>query len=403
MANTESVLQQKAYPSASAFDQVQASEPAADAFGSPAVLPRVEPEPELVEEAQPAFGAFPALTLDDVHDPALRSALLGGSPGQADAQDPFASPTQATASQPAVSSSPFGPDDSEPEVAPLTSAIPVIAKPEVAPAPVGTIQQASYPSVSAATTALPKIAPKRTARWMPQSFKAMVQADQSLTAPIRGLGRVSQKQFSIKRRRDRERLAREKEHARDILNFTLRLSETMFHYGADTLDVDNAVVAVCAAYGLDDIEVDITNQSVIINYVSDGDGSADAERFSHTVVRVVRSNSDNYASLSDIYQLIYRITHEGLEREAAEKQLTAINTQKKPYSPLVIFFANILSAAALTYGIGGSVQASIVSALVFTVVFFVGKLMSKLQMPSFFNMAAAAAVISFAAIYLSDE
>lgn len=399
MANTEKVLQQKAYPSASAFDQVQTHEPVVGAFGSPAVLPRVEPEPALQpEESQAALGAFRALTLDDVQDPALRSALQGRA-SEPQHDDPFAV-APATG---ATASSPFGPDETEPEVAPLTSALPVISKPDVAPAPKGTIQQASYPSVSAATTALPKIQPKRTARWMPLNLKAMVQADQSLTAPIRGLGRLSQKQFSIKRNRDREKFAREKENARDILNFTLRLAETMFHYGADTLDVDNAVVAVCAAYGLDDVEVDITNQSVIINYVSDGDGSADSERFSHTVVRVVRSNSDNYASLSDIYHLIHRITREGLERSVAEKQLTAINTQKKPYSPLAIFGANIFSAAALTYGIGGSIQASIVSAVVFVGIFFVGRLMAKLQMPSFFNMAAAAGMITFVAILLSDE
>lgn len=389
MSSTERVLQQKAYPSASAFDQVQPVEVSAGAFGAPAELPMAQPQPGAQSELG-ALGTFPALSLDDVQDPVLRGALGGGSA--------FSS---ASDQLPRAQGSPFAPDEMVEEVAPLTTALPIVSQPETRVQ--GQIQQASYPSVSAATTTLPKITPKRSARWMPSSLKAMVQADQSLTAPIRGMGRLSQKQFSIKRRRDRERLAREKENARDILNFTLRLSETMFHYGADTLDVDNAVVAVCAAYGLDDVEVDITNQSVIINYVSDGEAGSLDSRFSHTVVRVVRSNSDNYASLADIYRLIHRITHESLAREDAEKQLTAINTQKKPYSPLVIFFANIFSAAALTYGIGGSVQAAIVSALIFIVVFFVGKLLGKMQLPSFFNMAASAGVISFAAISLSDE
>lgn len=142
---------------------------------------------------------------------------------------------------------------------------------------------------------------------------------------------------------------REKEEAREVLNFSLRLAETMFHYGADTVDVDSAIVAVCAAYGLDDVEIDITNQSVIINYVSDIDEVDDRtrainlsepedtapgkERFSHTVMRVVRSWSENYAALDDIYKLINDITAGGLPRHRAERRLHKINTAKSPTRP----------------------------------------------------------------------
>lgn len=44
---------------------------------------------------------------------------------------------------------------------------------------------------------------------------------------------------------------REKEYARDTLNFTLRLAEAMFHYGADAMDVDSAIIGWPLAYGLD--------------------------------------------------------------------------------------------------------------------------------------------------------
>ena len=69
----------------------------------------------------------------------------------------------------------------------------------------------------------------------------------------------------------REALYCEKEYARDTLNFTLRLAEAMFYYGADAMDVDSAIIAVSSAYGLDSVDVNITNQSVTINYTSDPD------------------------------------------------------------------------------------------------------------------------------------
>lgn len=406
---TEKVLQQKAYPSASAFEQVANPETGSheSAFGAQANLPAaVAQQPgtglqgQFPAEETIAFGAFPAVALEDVRDPVLRSKLaVEAVPSGQGGESAFGSGNLSAALPSA-----FVPQVEEPEEHPLTGAIPVLSPAPTTSVSTG-VQQGAYPSVSAPTTAIPTVAPKRGGRWMPTSLKSFVKADQSLTAPIRGMGRLAQKQFAFTP--NRAKLVQEKEHARDVLNFTLRLSETMFHYGADALDVDSAIVAVCSVYGLDDVEVDITNQSVIINYVSDGDGqrarSESEERFSHTVVRVVRSNSENYASLSDIYGLIHRITHEDLPRAEAEKQLTAINTQKKPYSPLVIFLANIVAAGTLTYGIGGSVQAAIVSAVVYIGVFLVGLGMTRLQMPSFFSMAAGAGMITFAAISLSDD
>ncbi len=439
-------LQQKAYPSA--FEQsTSASTSAFGAFGSTDVLPRqlvtepapaaVEPSPAVTSEdatdafapadsdsvsAADAFGqGLPAISMSQVKDPSLREYLLT----QTETEKPAEDTTQAFGTAPELPvsptapaepvSSPFEPAASQVnEIAPLTSAIP-LATTTLPVASSQGIQQASYPSVAPATISIPTVTPahKPVSR-VKSSLKSFVQADKSLTRPIRGLERISQRQFALSSRRHRERYVREKEEAREVLNFTLRLSEIMFHYGADAMDVDSAIVAVCAAYGLDDVEVDITNQSVIINYVSDIDdvfssegvnarSSASIERFSHTVVRVVRSWSENYAALADIYKLIHSITEEGLTREQADKQLQKINNAKKLYPPLVVLLGNAVAAGALTIGIGGSWRAGVVSLILFLCVYFLDQFLSKLQMPSFFHMAASAAFITFAAISLGDE
>ena len=142
-------------------------------------------------------------------------------------------------------------------------------------------------------------------------FRSFVRTEEAAPAAPRGAQRIAQRQFVPTIRSEeherREAFRREKEYARDTLNFTLRLAEAMFHYGADAMDVDSAIIAVSSAYGLDSVEVDITNQSVTINYTSDPDiymesriakRNANAEeRFTHTLVRVVRSSTENYDCL----------------------------------------------------------------------------------------------------------
>lgn len=460
MTPSKSPLQQKAYPSASAFDMAPAEEgTGAGAFGQTALLPRAVPEDSPVagqeSAGQPlegreaggqdapapssaqAWGPLPVVSLDEVRDPQLRNRLA--HLGQGESRSAFDTPTD----PPPVATSLTEPPASAFDVAapatyrvssafgPATDLSLGQAEPdeEARPATAGTptvneatgLQQASYPSAAGPhTVALPTVSRatvKRPSR-VRSSLKSFVSTDQSLTKPMRGIARLAQRPFNIAAAH-RAEYVREKEEAREVLNFSLRLAETMFHYGADTVDVDSAIVAVCAAYGLDDVEIDITNQSVIINYVSDidevddrtrainlsesGETAPGKERFSHTVMRVVRSWSENYAALDDIYKLINDITADGLPRHRAERRLHKINTAKKPYSPMVIMLANIVAAFSLVLALGGSLAAGAVGGIVFLAIHFVNSLISKLKMPGFFNMAAGAGVVTFAAIYISDE
>lgn len=340
------------------------------------------------------WGPLPALPLEEVRDPHLRQVLAQW--GQKAEADPEHKQPEAGA-QPPASGAPL-----------LTSSLPSLK-----PGP--PLPTSSLPTspLEAGTVQLPLTTPKRPS-WVRSSLKSFVSPDQSLTQPVRGIARLAQRPFNLAAAH-RAKYVREKEATREVLNFSLRLAETMFHYGADTVDVDSAIVAVCAAYGLDDVEVDITNQSVLINYVSGIDEVDDRtqlidvhspsgqERFSHTVMRVVRSWSENYAALADIYQLIHDITEGGLPRYRAERRLRSINSGRKRYSPLAIMLANIVAAFSLVLALGGSLAAGLVGGLVFLAIYLVNHLISRLKMPGFFTMAAGAGVVTFAAIYISDD
>ena len=74
--------------------------------------------------------------------------------------------------------------------------------------------------------------------------------------------------------------------ARKTIDFALHLAESMFRYGAGALEVETSIIAVTAALGLKNIEVDITNQSVGINY-------APKDQTPIALLRVVRSWTNN--------------------------------------------------------------------------------------------------------------
>ena len=254
-------------------------------------------------------------------------------------------------------------------------------------------------------------------RWGSRRLRSFVRTEEAAPTAPRGAQRIAQRQFVPMIRTEeherREAFRREKEYARDTLNFTLRLAEAMFHYGADAMDVDSAIIAVSSAYGLDSVEVDITNQSVTINYTSDPDiymesriakrnTNAD-ERFTHTLVRVVRSSTENYEALSEVYGLIYKITRGGMTLEMADVKLNQITHRPKPFPPLVVWLANLACAGTLTAALGASFATALSAAIIFIPVYLLIQWLSSIGIPAFFRMAASAGLMTFLAIWLGGE
>lgn len=321
-----------------------------------------------------------------------------------------------------TSALPLTPQDSEPSVNFLS-----LSDNGEAPVESTGILPPSYPSASPETApAVQPVGVSRSPKGVRSSLKSLVKADIALKQPVRGVARLSQKQFSAHiAEQNRDQRIREKEEIHQILNFALRLAEAMFHCGADTIDVDSAVVSVCSVYGLDDVEVDITSQSVIINYVSDVDvvndktraiglvtpdspGESDTaaienERIAYTVMRVVRSWSENYAELEDIYRLIGNITQRKLSCSRAQKRLNYLVKARKPYSPLVMTLAHFMTAASLTVGIGGSAPAALISGITFSLVHQINTLIDRMKVPEFFNMLVGSLLVTLMGLYLADE
>lgn len=254
-----------------------------------------------------------------------------------------------------------------------------------------TILPAAYPSSESTVT--------NTQPRSKRVLRSLMKRDTGMTAPMGLVDRLAASPFAHLRRHTD---AGQKE-ARRTLNFALRLAETMFHYGADALEVENAIVAVCATYGVENLEVDITNQAVMINYVPDTAATASMTRedifndnnmTSHTVMRVVRSWTDNYAGLADTHRLVTEIIQGEMSRREASERLEAINSRPKTFPNWLVTVAMMAAAFCITLGIGGGVVGASISAVSGLIVARIGIWMGRRRYPEFFTMLLSGFVLT---------
>ncbi|WP_104162180.1 threonine/serine exporter family protein [Arthrobacter sp. ZGTC212] len=175
--------------------------------------------------------------------------------------------------------------------------------------------------------------------------------------------------------------------ARKTLDLALGLAETMFRYGAGALEVETAIIAVTAAFGLDSIEVDITNQSVLLNY-------SPKDQTPITVMRVVRSWTNNYAGLGLVHQLVTDIIDGGVSRAEASNRLNEIMHRPKPFPRWAVTFSTGAFAAAIVGFIGGGPLASLVAFVSTFLVSLLQRVLGRWRVPDFFTTAASGFLVT---------
>lgn len=179
--------------------------------------------------------------------------------------------------------------------------------------------------------------------------------------------------------------------ARPILEFALDLSETLFRYGAGALEAETSVIAVTAALGLQNVDVDVTNQSIHLNYSpSEGEG--------FSVLRVVRSSTANFAGLSLVHQLVSDIISGGVNTTQAATRLKAITRKPRPFPRWFVATARGVFAAAFVLFIGGSALGALVAFGSSWLVSQVMKFGGRWRVPEFFTVAASTCVVTAVAL-----
>ena len=181
--------------------------------------------------------------------------------------------------------------------------------------------------------------------------------------------------------------------ARKTIDFALHLAESMFRYGAGALEVETSIIAITAALGLKNIEVDITNQSVAINY-------APRDQTPISLLRVVRSWTNNYAGLAQVHSLVTDIVAGGVGREEAVRRLDEITHSAKPFPRWMVTVAYGVFSAVFVGVLGGGLGASAVAFVSNLLVSLLARQLGRWRTPDFFITASLSFLVTFIALLL---
>ena len=112
------------------------------------------------------------------------------------------------------------------------------------------------------------------------------------------------------------------------MELAVRTGELMLRCGAGARDVESCVIAVAAACGLDNLEVDITNQSLLVQCRTPAGTLM-------TVLRVVRSSSRDFARLVAVHQFVEDLAAGGIDLDEATAQAPPDPAAEAPVAAMV--------------------------------------------------------------------
>ncbi|UIJ36008.1 threonine/serine exporter ThrE family protein [Allobranchiibius sp. GilTou73] len=173
---------------------------------------------------------------------------------------------------------------------------------------------------------------------------------------------------------------------RKALDLAVRVGELLLRCGAGTRDVEASVVAVAAAAGLRRLEVDITNQSLLVQAPGPSGETV-------TMLRVVRSSTRDFARLTDVHVMVQELTRGGFtDIDEALGRLKRIQRSTRIYPRWLIAVGYSALAGSVCALLGGGSMAIVVAVLSAFVTDYLGRLIRKRNIPSFYIDAVGSAV-----------
>lgn len=173
---------------------------------------------------------------------------------------------------------------------------------------------------------------------------------------------------------------------RGALELAVRVGELMLRCGASTRDVEAAVVAVSATAGLRRLELDITNQSLLVQAPTPNGTPV-------TMLRVVRSNTRDFARLTAVHGLVEELVSGGIDDvAAATRKLRRIQRSSRLYPRWLISLGYAGLAGSVCALLGGHTLATVVAVLSALLVDRIGRWLAKRAVPHFYAAAAGGAV-----------
>jgi uncharacterized membrane protein YjjP (DUF1212 family) len=229
-----------------------------------------------------------------------------------------------------------------------------------------------------------------TAEGSRQNWQRWLRAEEP-TGPMPIVERLRGTPFRDPRRMDEP----QDQQARAAIEFGLRLGEILFRSGAGTRDVETSLIAVATALGLTHVEVDITVQSMVLQY-------APPDRPPLTLVRVARSQSRDHARLAAAHRLVQDLVTGDCTREDAERRLDEIEHARKPWPRWMVSVAYGVLAASVCALVGGGLRAVALAFLLSVAVDRLGRVLSRRMVAPFFVTFVGAVTATVATVLAVD-
>lgn len=172
-----------------------------------------------------------------------------------------------------------------------------------------------------------------------------------------------------------------------VIDLAMRIAEVMLSVGASAKEVVLATLRVTQAYGLRNVHVDVTFNSITVSDHRHGD------EWPVTIMRVVRTAVPDHSKLQQLQALV-RAIEDGLELGEAHIRFRHIRRTPFRYRGSVV----VVSQALLAVGVGAMFGASwtilMVTLLAALGVALTQAGLARLQVPLFFSQIAGAFVLT---------
>ncbi|KAA9085255.1 threonine/serine exporter family protein [Microbacterium radiodurans] len=175
-----------------------------------------------------------------------------------------------------------------------------------------------------------------------------------------------------------------------VVEFAIRVGETMLVAGASASDVTSTIVRVSAIYGIDPVHVDVTYNSITVAHHRSGDDRP------ITLMRVVRGAIPDHARLQRIQALVTDVRG-GLSLDAATVRFRMIRRTPFRYRPPVVVASQALLAVGVAVMFGGNWLVLVLSFLAAGLASVTQFALSRARVPFFFSQIAGAFVLTLAA------
>ena len=189
------------------------------------------------------------------------------------------------------------------------------------------------------------------------------------------------------------RAVAEEQAAATALDLALRVAELMLRCGSGASGVETATIAVGVAAGLEDLDVDLTMQSLHMQC-----RTASGQTISR--LRVVRQPRQDFARLALVHALVDDLISGDIDLEQADASIKEISSTPRTWSRWVVALGEGGVAGGIALILGASIFGVLLAMMSAVLIIGLASLVNKIDLPDFYLGAlggALATVLAFLA------